>query len=256
MQLNSKNNIQLLSLVGVMALVVLACTNPFASNSGDPTATPTFVVPTLDATLSSLLTTTPTPLETETPTPTETPTGPTATPFGFVFGTTTPGVGSVCINGDWSLDMVSVVSYITSSLSGRNNTDYSVASVNGQLNVSFLNGQASGSAQNFQVVLTNNLSNSSTTINAGGNGSGAYVAGPTTINFSSLFYTASGSVTTPFTTYSLDLNGLLDYAKQYGFATNLSSLITNQDLTYICSGNSLIIKLNQFGSINFSRVSP
>ena len=86
MQLTSKNNIQLLSLLGVMVLVTLACTHPFAANSGDATATPTFVVPTLDATLSSLLTTTPTPLETGTPTPTETPTGPTATPFGFVFG--------------------------------------------------------------------------------------------------------------------------------------------------------------------------
>ncbi len=247
--MKTKRSLKIFAFIGVLALAALACAIPGFGGSGEPTAIPTWVVPTIDP-FGSL--------------PSSTPFGgivatasPTTTSGASFLGTpTAPVVGATCVEGNWSLDMRSVVSYITASFAGRDITEYSVSSVSGDVSLTLENGRVDGQADNFNIVMLNLASGNETGVSLSGDGSGIYDVNELNIKFTDLNYSATGVIDNSLTTFSLDLNGLLSFAKEFGFDVSIDSLVADRPLQYTCFGNSITFQINQFGSLSFSRVTP
>lgn len=246
--MKTKRSLQIFAFIGVLALAALACAIPGLGGSGEPTATPTYVVPTIDP-FGSL--------------PSSTPFGgvaaivsPTATSAASLGTPTPPPVGANCVEGNWSLDMRSVVSYITASFAGRGITEYSVSKVNGDVSLTLENGRVDSQADNFNIVMLNLVSGNETGVSLSGDGSGVYDVNELNIKFTDLNYSATGVIDNSLTTFSLDLNGLLSFAKEFGFDVSIDSLVADRSINYTCFGNSITFQINQFGSLSFSKTTP
>jgi hypothetical protein len=245
---SSRRTIRVGSLVSLLAIVLSACTINLGGG-GEPTATLP-PVPTYTQISSQ-------PTEQPITQPTDTlplPETPTNTPF------TSPGstaTGAACLPGTWQIDHPSVLNYMTLSMFGVGEFDFTPLASEGKLELQIIPGQINLLAENFKVdigvniwgVANVNINN----IYVQANGAAAYTATDSKVDLTGITYNVMGTLQSATASFSLDIDDLLNIAHALGFASDVKLPYETHSFHYTCSGDILSIVVNEFASVSFNR---
>lgn len=250
---SGKRTVRYVLLKTVVVLVTLACSMNLSEcglGGGEATAT----IPSLPS---------PTPIPTFLPTfdpgslpPLLTPTPTTQSPPSSPGSTAS---GAACLPGTWQVDHSSVINYMTLTMFGVGEFNFTPISSSGKLELQIIPGQIVLLAENFKVDVGVNIGGvANVNINnvyIQANGHSNYIATNSKANLSSISYNAMGVMESTTGSFSVDINDLLTIANAFGFARGVDVPIQSQNLKFTCSGDVLTIVVNKYASVTFYRIN-
>jgi len=254
---SDKRTIKISLCIALLAFVTLACSldlSEWGFGGGEATAT----YPPVDS---------PTPIPTLQPTlgPGDFPPLVTATPTSTSFPPSPPvgpgstATGAACLPGTWHIDHSSVINYMSLTMFGVGEFDFTPISSSGKLELQIIPGQIVLLAEYFKVDVGVNIGGvANVNINnvyIQANGHGNYVASDSRADLTSISYNAMGTMESSTGSFSVDLNDLLSVAHAFGFARDLDLPVQSAKLAYTCSGDILTIVVNEYASVTFNRIN-
>jgi hypothetical protein len=244
---SSRKTIRVGLLAALLAIGLAACTINLSGggDGGEPTAT-----------LPPVPTFTDIPLQPTAP-PTDLPPipgAPTDTPF---VGPGSTATGAACLPGTWQIDHPSVLNYMTLSMLGVGEFDFTPLASSGKLELQIIPGQINLLAENFKVDIgvniwgVANVNVNNVYIQA--NGAAAYTATDSQVDLTGITYNVIGTLESATASFSLDIEDLLNIAHALGFAGDVNHPYETHKFYYTCSGDILSIVVNEFASVSFNR---
>jgi hypothetical protein len=253
---SNKRTIKYILMKTLLVVVTLGCSLNLSEcglGGGEATATypslssPT-PIPTLQPTFDPGIFT---PMATVMPTPTTPPTLPS--------GPGSTATGAACLPGTWHIDHSSVINYMSLTMFGVGEFDFTPIASSGKLELQIIPGQIVLLAEYFKVDVGVNIGGvANVNINnvyIQANGHSNYIASDSRVDLSSISYNAMGTMESTTGSFSVDLNDLLSIAHAFGFARDLDVPVQFSKLNYTCSGDILTIVVNEYASVTFNRIN-
>jgi hypothetical protein len=162
-----------------------------------------------------------------------------------------------CIVGNWAVNPAALQGYAQTTIAGYGLANFS-PSVAGTGSVSFAsNGTVTGLG-NFTWSGANSVGTVAGpfTLSIGASGAATYAISGSTLQVNGVVKTISGTLQSPLGSQGVDLAGLLAVANQLGFAKGIPLTQTSFTFPFVCSGNQLVLDMNDYAAITLSRTSP
>ncbi|MBI3160206.1 MAG: FecR domain-containing protein [Chloroflexi bacterium] len=165
--------------------------------------------------------------------------------------------GQHCVVGNWSADAANLQKYAQATIQGYNLPNFS-PTVGGTGTVEFFGNGSVAGLGNYTLgggssvgTLTGPFS-----LTIGGSGAATYTVTDKVIQVIGLVKTITGSLQSPVGSRNIDVASLLTVANQLGFAKGIPLSQTNFTFPYVCSGNLLVLDMNQYAAITLTRINP
>jgi hypothetical protein len=254
---SNKRTLKLVFIKTLVVLVTLACSLNLSEcglDGGEATApfpslsSPT-PIPTLQSTFDpGILPPLPTATHTQDSAPQPPPSGPGST-----------ASGAACLPGTWHVDHSSVINYMTLTMFGVGEFDFTPISSSGKLELQIIPGQIVLLAEYFKVDVGVNIGGVANVnvnnIYIQANGHGNYSASDSKVDLTNISYNSMGTMESTTGSFSMDMNDLLTIANAFGFARGKEVPIQSTSVNYTCSGDILTIVVNKYASVTFVRIN-
>jgi hypothetical protein len=167
--------------------------------------------------------------------------------------------GAACLPGTWHVDHSSVINYMTLTMFGVGEFDFTPIASGGKLELQIVPGQVILLAEYFKVDVGVNIGGvANVNINnvyIHANGHANYSASDSRVDLTNISYNAMGTMESSTGSFSVDINDLLSVAQAFGFARGMQLPIQSTSVSYTCSGDILTIVVNAYASVTFIRIN-